>query len=372
MRKKIRFRRLLRQLEQGGKCMVRVALNGPGRTGKSFIWSWAQKKKAGQTDIDIVAINGVRDVDKDGLRFFVELLKFDSAHGRKFDSIAYGKNEDGTGWIELFGQCIPVYNVRDDLTKLPWTQLGVDVVIESTGRLRKREHAQAHLTAGAKKVIVSAPGKELDASMVLGTTSIPVGARIIDCASCTTNAITGVVSALHKKFRIKHGSILTVHAPTDNQNLLDGSHSDMRRARSALNNIIPTTTGAAKAVVKALPELQGKLHASAFRVGGCLTGSIVGIVAEVEQATSKDEVNAYLKDLCARPVTEGGLQGVHAVDESDLVSSHIIGRTESGIIDAPITEVVNGSQVSVWSWYDNEFGYSSRLVDVASLFGKMN
>ena len=350
---------------------VRVAINGPGRTGKCFIWSWAERKREKATDVDIVAINGVRNVeDEKFLRNFVELLKYDSTHGHRFENIPYGRKEDGTPWIEILGQKIYLYNSREDLSKLPWGKHDVDVVIESTGKFRKREQVEGHLKAGARKVIVSAPGKGgIETSVVLGVTDmdkIPKDERVIDCASCTTNAITPVVKVVDDNWKIKRGSIITVHAPTDDQRILDSSHKDIRRARSLLNNIIPTTTGAAKAVSKVMPNLKGKLDALAFRVPGALTGSIVGLIADVERETTKDEINKVFEEA-----SENKYKGILATSDNEIVSSHIIGRGESSIVDKTLTNVVDNNQVMVWSWYDNEFGYSTRLVEVAEKFGKM-
>jgi len=347
---------------------VRVAINGPGRTGKSFIWSWAERKRAKATDIEIVAVNGVRDVEKDEfLKNFIELMKYDSTHGHKFENITHGRENDGTAWIEILGNKICLYNKRGELAKLPWKKHRIDVVIESTGLFRKREQVEGHLKAGARKVIVSAPGKDgIETSVVLGVTErIPENERIIDCASCTTNAITPLVKIVDDNWKIKRGSIITVHAPTDDQRILDSSHKDIRRARSLLNNIIPTSTGAAKSVGKVIPHLKGKLDALAFRVPGAMTGSIVGLIADVEKATSIDEVNRVFDEACG-----GKYKNILSATEDEIVSSHVIGRKESGIMDKTLTNVVDNNQVMVWSWYDNEYGYSTRLVEVAEMFGK--
>ena len=347
---------------------IKVALNGPGRTGKNFIWSWIERKREGKTDLELVAINGVRGVEDDkGIEFFAELLSFDSTHGHHFNHIPHGRDEEGNAWIELSDQKVYLYNNREDLSKLPWKRHEVDVVIESSGKFRKREEVEGHLKAGARKVIVSAPGKGgIETSVVLGVTDkIPENEKVIDCASCTTNAIAPVIKIVNDNWGIKRGFVITVHAPTDDQNILDSSHKDLRRARSLINNIIPTSTGAAKAVGKVIPELNGKLDAVAFRVPGALTGSIVGLIAEVGKETNEEEVNRVFDKEC-----EGSLKGILACTDKEIVSSHIIGRKESGIIDKPLTNVVSGKQVTVWSWYDNERGYANRLVDVAERFGK--
>jgi len=347
---------------------VKVAINGPGRTGKSFIWSWAEKKRNKETGIEIVAINGVRNVEDDkSLKNFVELLKYDSTHGHRFDKITHGRENDGSAWIEILGSRICLYNNRGDLAELPWKKHNVDVVIESTGLFRKREQAEGHLKAGARKVIVSAPSKGgIDTSIVLGVTNdIPEGENIIDCASCTTNAITPLVKIVDDNWKIRRGSIITVHAPTDDQRILDSSHKDIRRARSLMNNIIPTSTGAAKAVGKVIPGLKGKLDALAFRVPGAMTGSIVGLIADVEKQTSVEEVNKVFDGACERE-----FRHVLGKTDDEIVSSHVIGRKESGIVDKTLTNVVDKNQVMVWSWYDNEYGYSTRLVEVAEMLGK--
>ncbi len=346
---------------------IKIAINGPGRIGRNFIWTWSERKKAGKTDIDIVAINGVRDVENEkGLKYFIELLKFDSTYGHHFDNIKSGRDDNGA-WVEIENSKIYLYNNRGDLSELPWNKHNVDVVIESTGLYRKREQAEGHLKAGAKKVLLSAPGKDgIDTSVVLGVAEdIPSDEKIIDCGSCTTNAIASVVKTINDNWGLERGFMITVHAPTDDQRILDASHSDIRRARSLLNNIIPTSTGAAKAVAKIIPELSGKLDGVAMRIPGVTTGSIVGLVADVGKDVTKEEINDVFEDVC-----KGSLKGILGCADNEIVSSHIIGRKESGIIDLPLTNVINGKQITVWSWYDNERGYANRLVDVAEKFGK--
>lgn len=346
---------------------IKVAINGPGRIGRNFMWTWAERKKEGRTGIDVVAINGVRGVEHDkGLEYFINLMEFDSTHGHSPHEIRHGRDQDGRAWMEMGGQKIYLYNDRGDLSKLPWKDHGVDVVIESTGLFRKREQVEGHIKAGGKKVIVSAPGKEgIDTSIVLGVTdSIPGGERVIDCGSCTTNAIASVVRVINDNLGIERGYVITVHAPTDDQRILDSSHKDIRRARSLMNNIIPTSTGAAKAVTKIMPQLKGRMDAVAFRVPGALTGSIVGLIADVGKETTREEVNELFEKECS-----SRLKGILACTDKEIVSSQIIGRKESGIIDKPLTNVINRRQVTVWSWYDNERGYANRLVDVAEKFG---
>lgn len=346
---------------------VRVALNGPGRIGRNFLWSWAEREKEGKTDLEIVAVNGVRGVDDDkSLEYFIDLMSFDSTYGHHPHEIKHGREKDGTAWMEVAGQKIYLYNDRGDISNLPWKKHDVDIVIESTGLFRKREQVEGHIKAGAKKVIVSAPGKSgIDTSIVLGVTDqIPENENVIDCGSCTTNAIASVVKLVNDNLGIERGFVITVHAPTDDQRILDSSHKDIRRARSMINNIIPTSTGAAKAVTKIIPELNGKLDAVAFRVPGALTGSIVGLIADVNKDTKIEEVNEMIDKEC-----EGRLKGILACTDKEIVSSHIVGRKESGIVDKPLTNVIRGKQVIIWSWYDNERGYANRLVDIAENFG---
>jgi len=348
--------------------VVKVAVNGPGRIGRNFIWSWAERKKAGKTDLELVAVNGVRGVEDDkGVEFFAELLKFDSTHGHHFSDLPSGREADGTPWVEVEGHKVHLYNNRGDLSTLPWKKHDVDVVIESTGLFRKRKEVEGHLKAGARKVIISAPGKEgIDTSVVLGVTDkIPEHETIIDCASCTTNAIASVTKIVNDNWGIERGYVITVHAPTEDQSIFDGSHKDMRRARSLINNIIPTSTGAAKAVAKVIPELKGKMDAVSMRVPGAMTGSIVGLIANVKKQTTRDDVNKVIDRECS-----SSLKGILACTDKEIVSSYIIGRKESGIVDKPLTNVIDGRQIVVWSWYDNERGYANRLVDVAEMFGK--
>lgn len=348
--------------------VIKVAINGPGRIGRNFIWSWAERKKNGSTNLDVVAVNGVRGVEDDkGVEYFAELLKFDSTYGHHFEDLHFGRDSDGTPWVEIHGQKIHLYNNRGDLSALPWRKHNVDVVIESTGIYRKRKEVEGHLKAGARKVIISAPGKEgIETSVVLGVTGkIPEHETVIDCASCTTNAIASVVKVVNDNWVIERGFVITVHAPTEDQSIFDGSHKDIRRARSLINNIIPTSTGAAKAVAKVIPELKGKMDAVSMRVPGAMTGSIVGLIADVKKETTKEDINEVFDRECAGP-----LKGILACTDREIVSSHVIGRKESGIVDKPLTNVVDKKQVIVWSWYDNERGYANRLVDVAEMWGR--
>lgn len=348
---------------------INVAINGPGRIGRNMVWAWAERKKKGKTDLDIVAVNGIRNVDNEhGLRHFMELLKFDSTYGRHFEAIPNGREKDGTAWIEIAGSKIFLYNKRDDLSGLPWKKHDIELVVESTGRFRKRDQAEGHLKAGARKVLLSAPGKDgVETSVVMGVQeNIPEGETIIDCASCTTNGISPVIKVVKENWGIDRGFVVTVHAPTDDQNILDGAHDkDIRRARSLINNIIPTSTGAADAVSKIMPDLKGKLDAMALRVPGAMTGSIVGLIADVKKETTEEEVRDVFREK-----SKNELKGILGCSEDEIVSSHIIGTRESGVVDLPLIKVIDGKQLIVWSWYDNERGYTNRLIDVAEMFGK--
>ena len=251
-----------------------------------------------------------------------------------------------------------------DPARLPWGELDVDVVIESTGRFRARDDAAKHLAAGARKVIVSAPAKDPDVTVALGVNFDdvydPEEHRIISNASCTTNCLAPVAKVLHEGFGIRHGLMTTVHAYTGDQMLLDGPHKDYRRARAAACNLVPTTTGAAKALGLVVPELEGKLHGYAVRVP-VPTGSLVDLTVEVERTTSTDEVN----QLVAEHADSGQLEGILAYSEEPLVSSDIIKSPYSSIFDAGLTSVIGGTQVKVVAWYDNEWGYSNRLGELA-------
>jgi glyceraldehyde 3-phosphate dehydrogenase len=289
------------------------------------------------------------------------LLRYDSVFGR---FPAHITAADGS--IEVDGS--PVRTLAEtDPAKLPWAELGVDVVIESTGRFRTREAAAQHLYAGAQKVIISAPSKgaePADATVVLGVNFDevydPDSHHVISNASCTTNCLAPVAKVLHEAVGIRHGLMTTVHAYTSDQNLLDGPHSDLRRARSAAINIVPTSTGAAKALGVVIPELDGRLHGYAVRVP-MPTGSLVDLTVEVERPTTTDEVNAAFEAAG----DSGALTGILAYTEDPIVSSDIVGSPYSSIFDAGLTSVVDRTQVKVVAWYDNEWGYSCRLVELA-------
>jgi glyceraldehyde 3-phosphate dehydrogenase (phosphorylating) len=328
---------------------VRVAINGFGRTGRAAFRAAHER----QADIEWVAINDVAEP-----AMLAQLLKHDTVYG-PFP----GAVEVVEGALLVDGHRIETPSGTDPAT-LPWGELGVDVAIESTGRFRSRADAAGHLEAGARKVIVSAPAKDPDVTVVLGvnfeTAYDPEAHRIISNASCTTNCLAPVAKVLHEGLGIRHGLMTTVHAYTGDQQLLDGPHKDFRRARAAACNLVPTTTGAAKALGLVVPELEGKLNGFAVRVP-TPTGSLVDLTVEVERPTTVEEVNALVRGRA----DAGELQGILAYSEEPLVSSDIVKSPYSAIFDAGLTTVVDGTQVKVVAWYDNEWGYSNRLVDLA-------
>ena len=327
---------------------VRVAINGFGRTGRAAFRAAVES----DADIEWVAVNDVADPS-----MLAQLLKYDTVYG------------PFAGTVEAADGAIVVDGVRIEApmeanpAALPWGDLGVDVVIESSGRFRARADAEKHLQAGAKKVIVSAPAKEPDVTVALGVnfeTYDPEAHDIISNASCTTNCLAPVAKLLHEGIGIRHGLMTTVHAYTGDQQLLDGPHKDYRRARAAAANLVPTSTGAAKALGLVVPELAGKLHGFAVRVP-VPTGSLVDLTVEVERPTTAEDVNA----LFAKRADDGELAGILRYSEEPLVSSDIVKSPYSSIFDAPLTTVIDGTLVKVVAWYDNEWGYSNRLVELA-------
>ena len=327
---------------------VRVAINGFGRTGRAALRAAHER----ETEIEWVAINDAADP-----KMLAQLLKYDTVYG-PFP----GTVEAADGAIVVDGVSIPVPGETDP-AKLPWAELGVDVVIESTGLFRDRAGAQKHLDAGARKVVISAPAKEPDVTVALGVNFDqvydPETHRIISNASCTTNCLAPVAKVIHEALGIRHGLMTTIHAYTGDQRLLDAPHKDYRRARAAACNLVPTTTGAAKAVGLVIPELAGKLQGFAVRVP-VPTGSLVDLTVEVERPTTVEEVNALIAERADR----GELAGILRYSEEPLVSSDIIKSPFSAIFDAGLTTVIDGTQVKVVAWYDNEWGYSNRLVDL--------
>ena len=331
---------------------VKIGINGFGRIGRNFF----RAAMAKDSNIEIVAVNDLTDN-----KTLAHLLKYDSITGRLDAEVTFDEEQ-----IVVNGTAIKVFAERDP-ANLPWGELGVDIVIESTGHFTKSADAAKHIAAGAKKVIVSAPASGDDvATLVLGVnegTYDPAVHNIISNASCTTNCLAPLAKVFMDNFGIERGLMTTVHAYTADQNLQDGPHGDLRRARAAAQNIIPTSTGAAKALGLVLPELVGKLDGYALRVP-VITGSITDLTITTSSEVTVEQVNAAYK-----AAAEGPLKGVLKYTEDDIVSTDIVGDPHSSIFDAGLTKVI-GNQVKVASWYDNEWGYSNRLVDVAEFVGE--
>jgi len=327
----------------------RVAINGFGRIGRAAFRSAYERG----SEIEWVAINDLCEPE-----LLAHLLRYDTVYGPFTGTV-----EAGEDCIVVDGREIKVLAERDP-ANLPWAELQVDVVLEATGHFRKRAEARKHLEAGARKVLISAPGTDPDVTVVLGVNFEAVYDAekhdIVSMASCTTNCLAPVAKVLDEGLGIKHGLMTTVHAYTGDQQLIDGPHKDFRRARAAACNLVPTTTGAAKAVGLVLPALQGKLAGFAVRVP-VPTGSLVDLTIEAERPTSVEEVNALLRDAADR----GELEGILRYSEEPLVSSDVVKSTFSSIFDGGLTTVVDGTQVKVVAWYDNEWGYATRLVDLA-------
>ncbi|HET7456562.1 MAG TPA: type I glyceraldehyde-3-phosphate dehydrogenase [Gemmatimonadaceae bacterium] len=332
---------------------IRVGINGFGRIGRQVLRA---AKEQGVADLDFVAVNDLTDTHT-----LAHLFKYDSVH-RTYD----GDVSAGEGSISVDGDEIKILAERDP-AKLPWKDLGVDLVLESTGRFTNAEDARKHITAGAKKVIISAPAKGEDITIVMGVNSDkydPAKHHIVSNASCTTNCLVPMVKVVRDAFGFKHGSMVTVHSYTNDQSILDFPHKDLRRARAAAVSIIPTTTGAAKATSLVIPEVKGKIDGIAIRVP-TPDVSFTDLTVEVERATTVDEVNAAFR----KAAESGPLQGILAYSEIELVSADYIGDPHSCILDAKTTNVVDKTLVKVSGWYDNEWGYSSRCVDLLRYMG---
>jgi glyceraldehyde 3-phosphate dehydrogenase len=332
---------------------VRIAINGFGRIGRNVLRS---ALIGGRTDLDLVAINDLTDAAT-----LAHLLEFDSVHGRFPDSVAV----DGSA-IVVGEERFEVLSERDP-ANLPWGDLDIDIVIESTGIFRKRQDAAKHLEAGAKKVMITAPAPDPDLSVVMGVNHGDYDSSrhdIISNASCTTNCIAPVVKVLLEEFGFERGLMTTVHSYTNDQSILDLPHKDLRRARAAAVSIIPTTTGAAKATGLVIPEVQGKLDGMAMRVP-TPDVSIVDLVAVLGRATTAEEINDRFRAAAA-----GSLKGILDVEDRPLVSIDYTGNAFSSIVDSALTSVIDGTLVKVISWYDNEWGYSSRCVDLAAMMGE--
>ncbi len=324
---------------------IRFGINGFGRIGRNLY-----RASFRDAALECVAVNDITDA-----KTLAHLLKYDSILGRLTAQV-----EAKDDAILVNGKAIKVLSIKDP-AGLPWKELGVEYVVESTGRFTDRESAAKHLQAGAKKVIISAPAKGPDITIVLGVNEKMYDRQkhhVISNASCTTNCIAPVAKVLHEHFRIKHGFMTTIHSYTNDQQLLDLPHKDLRRARAAALSQIPTTTGAAKAVGLVLPELQGKLHGIAIRVPTANV-SLIDLVAEVERVTSEGEVNQAFRKAAA-----GELQGLMEYTEEPLVSVDFIHDPHSAIVDGASTSVIDGTLVKVLAWYDNEWGYSCRLRDL--------
>jgi glyceraldehyde 3-phosphate dehydrogenase len=332
---------------------TRVAINGFGRIGRAVLRSAIER----DAELDFVAVNDVADADT-----LAHLLTLDSVYGRFAHPV---RAENGA--LVVAGRRIAVLAKRDPHALLPWDELGAEVVIEATGRFRTRADAALHIEAGARKVILSAPAKgsePVDANVVLGVNFDevydPARHHIISNASCTTNCLAVVAKVLHETVGIRHGLMTTIHAYTADQRLLDAPHKDLRRARAAGVNLIPTSTGAAKALGLVIPELEGRLNGYAVRVP-IPTGSLVDLTVEAERATTIAEINAAFAERAAG----GPLAGILAYSDEPTVSTDIVKSPFSAIVDAPLTMVLDDTQVKVVAWYDNEWGYASRLVELA-------
>ncbi|GGK03492.1 glyceraldehyde-3-phosphate dehydrogenase 1 [Lentibacillus kapialis] len=331
---------------------IKIGINGFGRIGRN-VFRQAMKND----DVEVVAVNDLTDAN-----MLAHLLQYDSVHGTLDEEVTVNDAN-----IVVGGKEIKVLSERDP-ANLGWDELGVEIVIESTGRFTQRDDAKKHLDGGAKKVIISAPAKEEDLTMVMGVNETdydPKEHHVVSNASCTTNSIAPLAKVLHDNFGVKRGLMTTVHSYTNDQQILDLPHKDYRRARAAAQNIIPTTTGAAKVVGKVVPDLDGKLNGNAVRVP-TPDGSLIDLAAELDKNVTREEVN----DVFKAAAEEEGLKGIVGYSEAPLVSSDIVGTTYSSLFDAQSTMVMEDNMVKVVSWYDNEMGYSTRCVDLAAYIGK--
>jgi glyceraldehyde 3-phosphate dehydrogenase len=327
---------------------LKAGINGFGRIGRNVF----RAAHARGEDIDWVGVNDITDT-----KTLAHLLKFDSILGPFPGEVDYTENA-----LIVDGDELRVFAERDPAA-LPWDEVGADVVIESTGFFTKRDDAAKHLSAGAKKVIITAPATEPDVTLALGVNDDaydPQQHDVISNASCTTNCLAPVAKVLHEAIGIERGIMTTIHAYTSDQNLQDAPHKDLRRARAAAVNLVPTSSGAAKAVGLVLPELDGKLNGFAVRAP-VITGSVVDLTCEVSRGTSKEEIN----EAVAAKADSGTLEGILKYSEDPLVSTDIVHSPYSSIFDAPLTMVIDGKLVKVLAWYDNEWGYSNRVVDLA-------
>jgi glyceraldehyde 3-phosphate dehydrogenase len=331
---------------------IKVAINGFGRVGRYLV-----RACHGRDDIDIVAINSRAKPE-----ILAHLLKYDSVHGK----FAAPLTTDGSQLI-IDGKKILITHVTSALTELPWAAMGVDIVLESTGKFRKQEDVAGHIAAGAKKIIIAAPGKGIDGTFVMGVNEHTYDHKkhhVISNASCTTNCLAPVVKVLHDEFTVIRGFMTTVHSYTMDQRLLDGSHKDLRRGRAAALSIVPTSTGAAKAVTEVIPDLRGKMDGVSLRVP-TPNVSIVDLAVDLKKNVTIAEVNGALKAAAA-----GKMKNILAYCEAELVSVDFTSSPYSSIVDAPLTKVIDSNFVKVFAWYDNESGYACRMRDLALYVGK--
>lgn len=324
---------------------MKVAINGLGRIGRSILKIGLEK------GINFIAINDLTPPET-----LAYLIKYDSVYGRYNKKVEFGNN-----FLKINGKKIIILNEKDP-KKLPWKKLGVDVVIESTGFFTDKKNAEKHLDSGAKKVIISAPAKNPDITIVIGVNEnkLKKTDKIISLASCTTACLAPIAKILNDSYGIKKGFMTTIHAYTGSQKIVDSPHKKLRRGRAGAANIIPTTTGAATAVIEVIPELKGKLEGIAMRVP-VLNGSIVDFVCELNKKISAEEINNLLKKTA-----KGKLKGILDYTEEEIVSSDVIGDSHSSIVDGLSTKVI-GNTVKILSWYDNEYGYSSRVIDMLKI-----
>lgn len=330
---------------------VKIGINGFGRIGKCVM-----RAALNNPDVEVVAINDTGDIEGSAL-----LFKHDSIHGNLSCDVTIDGN-----YLVVDGKRIRVFCDRDP-ANIDWSSEGVEIVVECTGVFRSREKAAAHLGGTVKKVIISAPGKDEDKTIVMGVNEgeyDPANHHVVSNASCTTNCLAPFAKVLHQEFGIKRGMMTTIHSYTNDQRVLDAPHKDLRRARAAAMSIIPTTTGAAKAVALVLPELKGKLNGFALRVP-TPNVSVTDLVVELEKEVTKEDINAAL-----RKAAQGELKGILGVSDLPLVSIDFNGDSRSSIVDADLTMVMEGNMAKVVAWYDNEWGYSSRIVDLAVYMSK--
>ena len=329
---------------------IKVGINGFGRIGRNVLRAALQ-----HAEVEVVAINDLTEPS-----MLAHLLKYDSVHGRFRAEVGHDREN-----IIVDGKAIKVFS-RNEPDKLPWGELEVDIVVESTGRFTNREQATKHLEAGAKKVIISAPAKDADFYVVMGVNQEkydPYHHHVISNVSCTTNCLAPIVKVLHETYGLRRGIMTTIHTYTNDQRVLDLPHQTTRQARAAAQNIIPTSTGAAQAVALVLPEMKGRLNGMAMRVPTANV-SVIDLVAELEREGATEAVNATLKEAA-----EGPLKGIMAYSEEPLVSSDFLGDPHSATVDALSTLMIESNLVKVVAWYDNEWGYSNRIVDLIEYIG---